>query len=150
MRQPGYDANFFYAPCGNLHDDAKTFYAPYDNLDYDPNRCDHKPPREWDARDIQGVLNQQGIEPQPGPDDSETEDDLIAITSRNIHGLDSHLAAAIRGRDRIICLREADLAESNVYDIRAQAQTAGYDIFFSEPPPIPNPPIQKNHHPQSR
>ena len=102
------------------------------NWNYDPDCCDHKPPREWDARDIQGVLNQQGIEPQPGPNDTtSSEEDLIAITSRNIHGLNSHLSAAIRGRDPIICLQEADLAESNVFDIRAQAQTAGSDILTS-------------------
>ena len=71
------------------------------------------------------------MESQPGPrSQDDIPGDVTRLTSRNIRGLYSNLAAALRGNDEVILLQEVDLAECNVADISAQAETAGYICAF--------------------
>ena len=55
---------------------------------------------------------------------------VVELTSRNIRGLFSNLAAALRGCKDVILLQEVDLAECHVADITAQAASAGYSCEF--------------------
>ena len=82
---------------------------------------------KWWNRIPKEVLNQQGIEPHPGPNPCGAKDkpQPFHIVSRNIRGLFSNLGNAIRTKADVICLQEADLFESEVGDFSAQALAAG-------------------------
>ena len=83
----------------------------------------------WRHLDPKETLAAQGIETQPGPD----SDARLRIESRNIRGLSSNLASAIRKRAQIITLQEADVNEASINDVQAQANVAGYKIIWGNP-----------------
>ena len=51
----------------------------------------------------------------------------VVIVSRNIHGIYANLMACIRTKADVICIQEADIADSDVMDFREHAVAAGYE-----------------------
>ena len=106
------------------------------------------------------ILHKHGIEPHPGPyqhakrdyrwicnnsiwtkaandcNKDYDDEDVANIVTRNIRGLFSNLAAALRIRDHVECLQETDLNECSVPDLIAQAREAGYDLIFGDTVPL--------------
>jgi len=67
---------------------------------------------------------------KPGP---AVANGTVVIVSRNIHGIYSNLMSCIRTKADVICIQEADIAESDVMDFHEQAATAGYKCKWGEP-----------------
>ena len=92
---------------------------------------------KWDPVAPGDRIIRHGLHPHPGPPDNDDNNDgntssntRFGVLSRNIRGLYSNLAAALRSGDAIICLQECDLAETHFAELKTQASTAGYRAFF--------------------
>jgi len=81
---------------------------------------------QWDPYNADRI----GEAAKPGPIATNGN---VVIVSRNIHGIYSNLMSCIRTRADVICIQEADIAESDAIDFHEQAAAAGYKCKWGRP-----------------